>query len=253
MASHRRTAIDARRRALSQNLLTDPSIAHRLVAASGVSPGDLVLEPGPGRGAVTRVLANRGCRVIGYELDPVLASGHPGVRVHRGDFRDAAVPREPFHVVGNIPFGATAGIVDWCLSAPGLLSATMITQLEYARKRSGDMGRWTRLTVSSWPWFEWRFLGRVGREAFRPRPSVDAGILGLVSRPSPLVPGHLAGEWRRAVDVGFSGVGGSLAMSLATMYPRRRVRRAFSRAGVGAGWPVGMVTAEEWVEVFRGL
>lgn len=253
MASLRRTAVDARRRALSQNFLHDPSVARRLVAASGAGPGDLVLEPGPGRGAVTRVLAGRGCRVLAYELDPLLARElhGPRVTVRHGDFRAAPDPGEPFHLVGNIPFGATAGIVAWCLSAPNLRTAALITQLEYARKRTGHYRRWSRLTVLTWPWFEWRHPGAIGRDAFRPRPSVDAGLLTLERRAVPLVPQHRAGAWRRTVEAGFTGVGGGLAASLATVHPRRRVRAAF--AGLDARKPVGLVTPGEWLEVFARL
>ncbi|GLZ81563.1 23S rRNA (adenine(2058)-N(6))-methyltransferase Erm(O) [Actinorhabdospora filicis] len=255
MASHRRTAVDARRRALSQNLLHDPSVAHRLAAASGAGPGDLVLEPGPGRGAVTRALAARGFRVLAYELDPLLARDldAPGVTVRRGDFRAAPDPGEPFHVAGNIPFAATAGIVAWCLDAPNLRTAALITQLEYARKRAGHYRRWTRLTVLTWPWFEWRHPGVIGRDAFRPRPSVDAGLLTLTRRARPLVPPGRAGAWRQAVETGFTGVGGSLAASLATVHSRRGVRAAFAAAGADPWLPVGLVPPETWLAVFGRL
>ena len=62
---------------------------------------------------------------------------------------------------GNIPYSITSKIVDWCLRAPELTSATLTTQLEYARKRTGDYGSWTRLTVLTWPRHHWRLLARV--------------------------------------------------------------------------------------------
>ena len=55
----------------------DPAWADRLVADSGVSRGDLVLDIGAGDGALTEPLLERGARVIAVELHPGRAAG-PG-------------------------------------------------------------------------------------------------------------------------------------------------------------------------------
>ncbi|MEV0644411.1 23S ribosomal RNA methyltransferase Erm [Phytomonospora sp. NPDC050363] len=249
---------DVRRRVLSQNFLVDAGVVRRLVECSGVGPGDVVVEPGPGEGAVTGVLARRVGRVLAYERDAGLAArlsrrGWGNVVCVRADFRGVAPPVGAFHLVGNIPFGATAGIVEWCLAARSLRSATMVTQWEYARKRSGDFGRWSLLTVSTWPEVEWGLAGRVDRSAFRPVPRVDAGILRLVRRERPLLGPEELAWWRELVAAGFGGVGGSLSASLSRVVGRRRVASAFRRAGVDARVPVGHVPPWVWLELFGWL
>ncbi|WP_017586678.1 ErmE/ErmH/ErmO/ErmR family 23S rRNA (adenine(2058)-N(6))-methyltransferase [Nocardiopsis ganjiahuensis] len=249
------------RRRLSQNFLADPGTARWVVRLAGVAPGDLVVEVGPGDGAVTRFLAPRARQVIAHELDPRLAQRLAaryrdpalGVRVVHGDFTRARPPREPFSVVGNIPYSRTADIVRWCLEAPRLTSATLVTQLEYARKRTGAYGRWSRLTVLTWPWWSWRLAGRIGRDRFRPVPRVDAGVLVLRRRAEPLVPWERGDEYRRMVELGFGGVGGSLSASLRRGYPAARVAAALRQAGATPGTPVGLVSPEQWLEVFRAL
>ncbi len=57
------------RHALGQNFLVDQNLVRKLVDASGVGAGDLVLEVGPGTGTLTGELLERGCRVIACELD----------------------------------------------------------------------------------------------------------------------------------------------------------------------------------------
>lgn len=57
------------KKALGQNFLVDHNLIKKLVDASGVQTGDLVLEVGPGTGALTVELLERGCRVIACELD----------------------------------------------------------------------------------------------------------------------------------------------------------------------------------------
>src|SRR6186713_2406397 len=63
----------APRKSLGQNFLIDHNLIRKLVDASGAAAGDLVLEVGPGTGALTEELLDRGCRVIACELDRGLA------------------------------------------------------------------------------------------------------------------------------------------------------------------------------------
>jgi 23S rRNA (adenine-N6)-dimethyltransferase len=249
-----RDSIRRTRRAFSQNFLTDAAAVRRFADAADLRPDDLVLEVGAGRGRLTTALAERCGRVVAYEVDPGMAAAIPhrrNVDVRVADFLRAPGPGEPFVVAGNLPYALTSAVVDWCLHAPDLHSATLLTQLEYARKRTGDYGRWSRLTVRSWPWFEWRLAGRVARTAFRPVPAVDGGILRLIARDKPLVDDP--DEWLDLVDLGFTGVGGSLHATLARRFGARRVSGAFRATRVGADVPVGAVWPEQWLTLFRLL
>ncbi|MEU3729531.1 23S rRNA (adenine(2058)-N(6))-methyltransferase Erm(O) [Streptomyces sp. NPDC033538] len=251
-----------RARTLSQNFLTDRATADRvarLAAPDGRRP-PLLLEVGAGQGALTEPLARRSRELHAYEIDPRLVpglrsrfSGTPHVRVVAGDFLAARPPRTPFSVAGNVPFSRTADIVDWCLTAPGLTDATLLTQLEYARKRTGDYGRWTLLTVRTWPRHEWRLAGRVSRYGFRPAPRVDAGILRVERRRAPLLSGGAHRSWQDLVELGFSGVGGSLHASLRRAHPRRRVDAAFRAARLDTGVLVGEVAPARWLRLHEEL
>ncbi|WP_327102239.1 ErmE/ErmH/ErmO/ErmR family 23S rRNA (adenine(2058)-N(6))-methyltransferase [Nonomuraea glycinis] len=249
-----RTPRDRARRVLSQNFLVDPHAVELVVKAAG--PEGLVLEPGAGEGVLTWALAAAGAQVVGYEVDPRLAGrlaaltrDDPRIDVVRGDFTTARPPREPFAVVGNIPYSITSKIVRWCLRAPGLTSATLLTQREYARKRTGDYGRWSLVTVESWPWFDWRLGDRIGRASFRPVPSVDSAILRLQRRPEPLV--GSGRDYQRLVELGFGGVGGSLRASLRTRY--EGVDRALAAAGVARDTVVGHVHPDQWITLYGRL
>ncbi|MFF3439806.1 ErmE/ErmH/ErmO/ErmR family 23S rRNA (adenine(2058)-N(6))-methyltransferase [Streptosporangium sp. NPDC002721] len=252
---------DRARRALSQNFLVDPHAVRRMADAAG--PHELVLEPGAGEGALTLALAGSCARVVAYEIDPLYAGRLAArtrddgrIEVVRGDFLTARVPREPFAVAGNIPYSITSRIVDWCLRAPALTSATLLTQLEYARKRSGDFGRWSKLTVLTWPGHSWELAGRVGRESFRPVPAVDSAILRITSRPVPLLPGGRDAawrEWREFVEYGFTGLGGSLHASLRMRYAPHRVDAAFAEARVDRDTVVAFVHPDRWLTLFELL
>ncbi|MEV8634480.1 ErmE/ErmH/ErmO/ErmR family 23S rRNA (adenine(2058)-N(6))-methyltransferase [Streptosporangium sp. NPDC051023] len=249
-----RTGRDQARRALSQNFLVDREVVAKVVRAAG--PHDLVLEPGAGEGVLTRALAETCGQVVGYEIDPLLAGrlaartrDDARVRIVRGDFLSARAPREPFAVVGNIPYSITSKIVDWCLGAPALTSATLTAQLEYVRKRTGDFGRWSMLTVQTWPWYGWEMLDRIDREAFRPVPAVDSAILRIERRPeAPDLPGYQA-----FVGYGFTGLGGSLDATMRLRHPAAQVEAAFAAAGIAGGTVVAYVHPDQWRILFDHL
>jgi 23S rRNA (adenine-N6)-dimethyltransferase len=248
------------RRELSQNFLADPAVIARYVRAVGDGPGGLVVEAGAGDGRITAALAARASRVVAYEIDPVMAErlarrcrDLPNVRCVTGDFLRARPPRGPFHLAGSIPYAATSRIVAWALDAPGLVSATLIVQAEYARKRTGDFGRWSRLTVRTWPVVAWGLGERIGRDRFRPVPRVDSAVLRLDRRARPLLPPQAMDAYVRCVDVGFTGVGGTLHASLRRAYPRRRVDAAFRAAGLARGTVVAHAHPDQWITLARVL
>jgi 23S rRNA (adenine-N6)-dimethyltransferase len=255
-----RTERDVRRRTLSQNFLSGSLAVSAYLDAVELGTDCLVLEVGAGDGTLTEALAPKCRELIAYELDPVLArrlrtrvGGITGVRVVEGDFLAARPPRQRFQVVGNVPFSLTSKIVDWCLGAAALTSATVITQLEYAKKRSGAYGRWSLLTVRTWPVFSWELRGRIPRTQFRPVPRVDAGILHLARRSAPLIPQAKAGSYARIVELGFSGVGGTLYSSLIRRYDPSRAAAAFRAAGVDRDTVVAFVNPDAWLRIFEAL
>lgn len=245
---------------MSQNFLTDPATAHRIVAAAGIGRSELVLEIGSGDGMLTRHLVRYAGRVVAYEKDPRYArrlaqryAGNDRIRVVNKDFRFAEPPVLPFAVVGNIPFGASTDILRWCLAAPRLTTATLVTQYEFARKYSGDYGRWSKTTVTHWPDWAPALGERIDRGEFFPAPRVDGAVLRIVRRPVPLLPAGARGDYRRMVELGFSGVGGSLAASLRRAHPDRAVTRACAAAGIATGLPVGLVPPAAWLTLYHRL
>jgi 23S rRNA (adenine-N6)-dimethyltransferase len=255
-----RTDADRRRRELSQNYLRGPEAARQFLKAVHLDPAGLCIEVGAGDGILTTRLAAMTGEVIAYEIDRALAGrllarvgNRPNVQVRMGDFLTARQPSRPFQVVGNAPFSLTSPIIDWCLGASRMTAATLITQLEYARKRTGGYGRWSQLTVSTWPQVRWELMGTIARTEFRPVPRVDAGILRLERRPEPLIGRARQGAYRRLVQAGFSGVGGSVQASLRRTYPAEKVAAACATAGVDRRAVVGYVSPDQWVRIFLEL
>jgi 23S rRNA (adenine-N6)-dimethyltransferase len=249
-----------RRRELSQNYLRGPEAARQFLRAVRLDPDGLCVEVGAGEGILTTRLASMCSEVIAYEVDQALAErlrerlrGRENVRLVMGDFLASRPPSRPFQVVGNAPFSVTSPIIDWCLRARRMRSATLITQLEYARKRTGGYGRWSLLTCTTWPQVSWQLRGRIPKTLFRPVPRVDAGILHLERRAEPLVSPARQAAYRQLVQAGFSGIGGSVQASLRRSYPPDKVAEACAAAGVDRRTVVAYVSPDQWVAIFRAL
>ncbi len=202
MDNRRRTQRDERRRSLGQNFLR-PERAESLVDAASFAAGDLVVEIGAGRGALTYALARRGVHVVALEKDrrwaealrrDVARNGLADcIRVVGRDVLAYRMPRQPFRVMGSLPFGATTAILRSLLDDPStcLVRADLIVQWEVARKRA-VMPPSTLLSTTWAPWWRFDIGARIPAAAFRPVPSVDAAVLTVTRRNPPILPARMA-------------------------------------------------------------
>lgn len=202
-ARRRRSPRDRRRRTHGQNFLVDRGLVDRLVARLDLAPGELVVDVGPGRGALTLPLARAGARVLAIERDRHLVEGlreqvtrerlASRVDVRRADLRDVTWPAGPYRVVASPPFALTTAVLSRLLDDPGRgpTRADLVLQWEVARKRAETPP--TTLRSAAWaPWWRFELGERVPRQAFRPVPAVDSGILVIRRREPPVLPSWLA-------------------------------------------------------------
>lgn len=198
---------------LGQNLLVDQQVIDRVVDLVPDTPRPLV-EWAAGRGAVTVPLARLGRPVEAVEIDERsaerLSRVVPGnVTVTRGDILRHAPPAEAYDLVCNVPFHLTTPVLRRLFTLPGWQRAVLVVQWEVARKRAA-VGGATLLTAQWWPWFAPRLDRRVPASAFRPRPSVDAGLLVLDRRTEPLLPTGQQRDYQRFAAAVFTGPGRGL-------------------------------------------
>ncbi len=201
------------RHELGQNHLTDKGVITRVVELVSERPGPIV-EWGTGDGALTVPLAALRRSLLGIDIDPRRVRGlqrrlGPHVCISEGDILRHAPPKGAV-VVGNIPFHITTAVLRHLLASSSWENAVLITQWEVARKRAG-VGGATQLTAQSWPWFEYVLDRRIPAAAFRPRPSVDAGLFTIERRAHPLVASSRRAAYEAWVARVFSGRGRGLA------------------------------------------
>ena len=182
-----------RARRPGQHFLRSRALIRSLVDGAGIAAGDLVVDVGAGRGAITAELVDRGAAVWAVEADPALAAllrerfaGR--ARVLEADARRLTWPRAPFSVVASLPFAGGGEILASLLDDPGvpLRRAEVVLQWEAAAKRTALWPSTARGVV----WgalYELTLVRRIAPNAFAPPPTVDAGVLRAVRRAEPLV------------------------------------------------------------------
>ncbi|HEV3139806.1 MAG TPA: 16S rRNA (adenine(1518)-N(6)/adenine(1519)-N(6))-dimethyltransferase RsmA, partial [Vicinamibacterales bacterium] len=192
--------IRARKR-FGQHFL-EPAWVAKVIRAIDPQPDDVFLEIGPGRGALTRPLAERARSIAAVEIDRDLAadlsiSAPPNVTVLEGDFletSDFRLQTSDFRVVGNLPYNVASPILirlrDLRAGGLGIRDATVMLQREVADRLTAVPGTRDYGVLSV-------LLGHTARMervlalppgAFRPAPKVHSALVRLTYHaPEPAV------------------------------------------------------------------
>ncbi len=194
---HVLTATPRAKKSLGQHFLKDARTSARIVDLLRIEPEDRVLEIGPGPGAITGIIHERGpARFRLIEKDTYWAEHHarlerpgpPEVEVLNDDalaFRWESL-EGPWKIISNLPYNVGSPLIwDIVSRTPQLTRAVFMVQKEvaerlYARPGTKDYGALT-VWVQSYVRVEWGFV--VGPGAFSPPPKVDSAVVTFVPLP----------------------------------------------------------------------
>lgn len=235
------------RKRFGQNFLSDAEIIRSCIEAIRPRHDDLMVEIGPGLGALTFLLAEAGHSTVAVEIDPRLAgwlaaalAPWPHVAVVAADIRtfpfgSAAAPdhvaASRLRVVGNLPYYLTSEILlRLKREAARIAGAVVMMQDEVAARLLARPGSraYSSLTVALALDFAITPCFRVPRQAFWPAPDVDSAILRLdphAAQPGVASSAPAARDLvERVVRAGFAQRRKTLASSLAAELPIPRPR-----------------------------
>ncbi len=229
---------------LGQNFLVDETVVDRIVAAAGVTPGDAVLEIGPGIGTLTQGLAEAGAKVVAVELDrrlvEVLAdtlAGYDNVRVVHGDILKTDISREmataSFKVVANLPYYITTPILMAILEQrlPVSVLVTMVQKEVAERMVAAPGGKdYGALSVAVQYYTAPEIAFHVPPQAFIPAPAVDSAVIRCVVRREPPVAVMNEATFFRVVKAAFA-------------QRRKTLANAFKGAGLVAAEAAAILAA----------
>ena len=182
---------------LGQNFLIDPSASLAIVEALGDISAATVLEIGPGKGAITKLLAPRANRLIAVELDPSLAEQlrqqyalNDKVEVLEQDILatdlSALAAHEKLAVVGNLPYYITSQILLHLFEHHQAIDrAVIMVQREVADRIAAQPGTrdYGLLTATTQLYARVDNLFTLPPSAFAPPPDVHSTVLRLTFEP----------------------------------------------------------------------
>jgi 16S rRNA (adenine1518-N6/adenine1519-N6)-dimethyltransferase len=186
------------RKRFGQNFLHDPAVIERIVKAIAPKPGELLVEIGPGLGALTEPVAERAGHLTVVELDRDLAQRlreHPiladKLTIHQADamkfdFTSLLQNGGKLKVFGNLPYNISTPLLFHLFSyAEQIENMHFMLQKEVVERMTAGHGSKTygRLSVMTQFFCHAMPVVEVGPGAFKPAPKVDSAVVRLIPKP----------------------------------------------------------------------
>ena len=258
------------RKRWGQNFLVRPAVAERIVDLCHLSADHVVVEIGPGAGALTGLLGAAARKVVAVERDRGLAAllrdelgDWSKVQVLEADFLETdlnAIALEndagKLFVVGNLPYSITTPLLTRLIEERRVLEqAVILVQREYAARlaaaaASADYGS---LTVYARFYCVLEPLFHVPPSAFWPKPEVDSTLVRVRFRSRPPIEVPQEERFFELVRAAFGQRRKSLGNALATAYEgdRALASRVLTAARIAAARRGETLEMEEFAHLAR--
>ncbi len=263
-------------KALGQNFLIDEDVIDAIIEGSDVTDESLVIEIGPGEGALTTRLAERAGRVVAVELDERLVKllgvklfGDENVEIIHGDILEVDLNEiikdrmerynlKDVRVVGNLPYYITTPIIMKLLEMGTKAdSITVMMQKEVGDRLIAEPGTKASgaITYSVHYYSDVTKIVDAGSECFYPAPKVDSVVLRLdILEERPVEPKDEK-FFFRTIKAGFSQRRKTLLNSLTTLegYDKTRIEEALEAAGIDKSRRAESLTMQEFAALADAL
>jgi 16S rRNA (adenine1518-N6/adenine1519-N6)-dimethyltransferase len=253
MSSTRRTP------KLGQHLLTNPHVSAAVADAAGVHKGTVVLEIGPGKGALTKELLKRGAHVVAVEKDPAMVAVLKDTcadEITTGQlvlleedvrtFFAHTLPTRmthPYVVAANIPYYITGEIIRELLTAPVQPNTVALLVQKEVAERIARSKKESILSLSVKVYGTPKYVSTVKRGNFAPPPKVDSAILAITDISRAHFVGTSEGRFFDIVKAGFGQKRKTLAGNLKRMFG--------DSLGVGDKVRAEDVPLADWLELAK--
>lgn len=263
------------RKKWGQHFLTDPNLLAQIAEAAQVASTDTILEIGPGKGHLTRVLAARAARVIAVEVDAQLLASlraefaaQPHVVLLHGDILTAPPgewlargtgtdpPPAEYKIVANLPYYITSAILRHVLETafPPRCIVAMV-QREVAQRLVARPPQMNLLAVSVQFFAQPHIVRTIPAGAFYPRPQVDSALVRLDVNPSPRAAIADPARFFHIVRAGFGERRKQLRNALASGLgcPPQEIERVLARAQLAPTRRAETLTLTEWETLYHAF
>ena len=249
---------------LGQNFLIKRGIVDEIVHAAELTPGEPVLEVGPGIGTLTQGLAQSGADVTAIELDRRLLevldttlASYDNVRIVHGDVLKLDVAtimnHKPFKVVANLPYYITTPIIMSLLESKlPIVRLVVMVQKEVALRMVAKPGTkdYGALSVAVQYYTEPDIVLDVPPKSFLPAPAVTSSVIRCVLRDKPPVDVIDEKLFFRVVKAGFAQRRKTFSNTMKTTgLSRDRIEELLAKANIDGQRRGETFTLQEFADV----
>jgi len=174
------------RKKWGQNFLQDPNTIHKIIDQIEPQSDDVIIEIGPGQGALTFELAKKVNKIYAIEIDPFLVKylnefSIPNLKIINNDILDYDLNQfeKNIKVIGNLPYNISSPVIFKFLNWNGWSKIIFMTQKEVAERITSLHGnkKYGRLSVMAQVLSNVEILFDVPNTVFYPKPNVNSSIL----------------------------------------------------------------------------
>lgn len=264
----RRLAVDPKKKR-GQHFLTDNNVLKKISGAASLTKKDLVLEVGPGTGALTQYLLEQAGFVVAVEIDRDMIAlleerfaQATNFMLVKDDILSVDLPSllksaskggPNFKIVANIPYNISSRFFRVFLEGePKPESMVVLIQREVAERICARPPDMNLLALSVQFFGTPSVLFRVSRNCFYPKPKVESAVIEIqVKKRKDLLPKNIQERFFRLTKAGFSSKRklcvSNLSRELAI--PIERVKDVFTSAGIPEKARAQEITMEQWKQL----
>lgn len=176
---------------LGQNFLVDDITLNKIISKSDITKNDIILEIGPGLGALTELLIEKAKKVYAVEIDPILStylsekfSSSANIEIINGDILKIELPNHN-KVVSNIPYKITGSIFETVFFKENPPQGIMIIEKHIADRifSEGNYKNYSRISISVNSFMKPVSRSPVPQNSFYPIPKIDLSLIKITPKP----------------------------------------------------------------------
>jgi len=254
------------RKGLGQHFLVDEQVLRELISAVELTPGDTVIEVGPGLGILTMELAKGADRVIAVEVDTSMAAAlrealfsWPNVTIINADILESDPisllgVETTYKVVGTLPYYIATAVLRHFLEAQiKPLSIVVTVQKEVAQAMAAPPGKMSILSVGVQLYGKPTIVDYITPQSFYPPPKVESAIVRIDLYEHPLVAIADEATFFNIVRGGFSAPRKQLRNSLALGLEMSSgdASAVLEQVGISEKRRAETLNLDEWARVYQ--
>ena len=240
-----------------QHFTIDKVLIKDAIRQANISNQDTVLDIGAGKGFLTVHLLKIANNVVAIENDTALVehlrklfSDARNVQVVGCDFRNFAVPKFPFKVVSNIPYGITSDIFKILMfeSLGNFLGGSIVLQLEPTQKLFSRK-LYNPYTVFYHTFFDLKLVYEVGPESFLPPPTVKSALLNI-KRKHLFFDFKIKAKYLAFISCLLEKPDLSVKTALKSIFRKSQVRTISEKFGLNLNAQIVCLSPSQWLNCF---